>query len=287
MKLGFLTWPLEGMEFDQILKWAHEAGFDCLGLSFWPEDLTETNELLDKYAIEAGSLGACLNYLTPDLAERERHVAQFRKTVDDAAALGVGTVDVFAGRDPQKSIEDNLPTFEQVFTDLLDYAEDKRIRVAIENCPMVQWPSGTNIAVSPETWERLFDLVPSPNLGLCFDPSHFIWQEMDYLGAVRAFGDRIFHVHAKDAEILEHELAVKGIWGQGWWRDRIPGFGDVDWPAFISTLREVGYDGCVDIEHEDRLFGFGGTPEDVKEGLLLSHSCLRPLIARIGRVGCA
>lgn len=278
MKLGFLTWCLSEMPLADILKWAQSVGFNCIGLSSWPDDLGRVKELLDQYDIEVSALGACRNYLIPDLAEREQHADFLRRAVDDAAALNVTTVDVFAGRDPEKTIEENLPAFKQVFTELVKYAEDRGVRLAIENCPMVQWPSGRNVAISPKVWEKLFDLVPSSNLGLCFDPSHLIWQGIDYLAAARRFGDKIFHVHAKDAEILQHQLAVKGIFGQGWWRDRIPGWGQVDWPAFISALREAGYDRGINIEHEDKLLGFGGSQEEVKKGLLLGYRHLRPLI---------
>ena len=278
MKLGFLTWCFPEMEFKEILKWAHEIGFNCLGLSTWPEDLSKVKDLLEKYEIEASVLGACLNYLTPDLAEREKHITQLKKTIDDARELKISTVDIFAGRDSSKTIEDNLPSFKKVFTPLVKYAEDKGVKLAIENCPMLKWPSGTNIAISPSVWEKIFNLIPSDILGLCFDPSHFIWQGIDYIKAMKKFGTKIFHVHAKDAEVLKDKLAIEGIFGEGWWRDRIPGWGEVDWQAFITALRKVGYNGGINIEHEDKIFGFGKSEEEVKEGLLLGFNYLKPLI---------
>ncbi|MDP6381002.1 MAG: sugar phosphate isomerase/epimerase, partial [Phycisphaerae bacterium] len=116
--------------------------------------------------------------------------------------------------------------------------------------------------------------VPSAALGLEFDPSHFVWQGMDYLAAVRKFASRIHHVHAKDTEVLSDVLLREGIFSRGWWRYRIPGFGEVDWPAFISTLKEVGYDGAVTVENEDPVFS-GSRSLD---GIRLGYNHLRPLI---------
>lgn len=123
---------------------------------------------------------------------------------------------------------------------------------------------GENIAFSPEIWRRLFELVPSSYLGLELDPSHCVWQGIDYVKAVREFGSRIFHVHAKDMEVRRDILADTGIYGMaltrqpglghGWWRARAPGWGEVDWARFITALIEVGYPGNLDIEHEDDVF---------------------------------
>ena len=85
------------------------------------------------------------------------------------------------------------------------HAEDKKIKIGIENCPMLftsdEWPGGKNLATTPAIWRRMFSDISSPNFGLNFDPSHMIWQQMDYIQPLMEFKDRIFHVHAKDARI--------------------------------------------------------------------------------------
>jgi sugar phosphate isomerase/epimerase len=118
--------------------------------------------------------------------------------------------------------------------------------------------------------------------------------------AVRDFGDRIFHVHAKDTEIDYKRRAYQGTFGQaigavpglgnGWWRFRTPGWGEVDWVRFISALVEIGYTGNLDIEHEDEVFAAGalaaiGSEADIVEtlgrernGLVLGHRFLATLI---------
>jgi sugar phosphate isomerase/epimerase len=120
----------------------------------------------------------------------------------------------------------------------------------------------------------MFEAVPSDALGLEFDPSHLVWQQIDYLDALYHFRDRIYHVHAKDTEIVPSVLAKVGIFGSGWWRYRIPGLGIVDWSAFLSALYEIGYDGGVAIEHEDPVF----TGERFEMGLVLGYNTLAPLI---------
>ena len=74
-----------------------------------------------------------------------------------------------------------------------------------------EWPGGKNLAHSPAVWRRMFEDIPSANFGLNFDPSHFVWQHMDYLQALREFAPRIFHVHAKDARIDRDRLNEVGI----------------------------------------------------------------------------
>jgi sugar phosphate isomerase/epimerase len=106
---------------------------------------------------------------------------------------------------------------------------------------------------------------------------------MDYLQAVKAFGKRIFHVHVKDCEILEDKLAVEGILGHGWWRYRMPGWGEVNWPAFLSALMEAGFKGDLNLEHEDHLFGFDDlahSAEKVKTGLLAGQKYLSQYLVK-------
>jgi sugar phosphate isomerase/epimerase len=124
----------------------------------------------------------------------------------------------------------------------------------------------------------MFDIVPDPNFGLNFDPSHLVWQMIDYCRAVREFGERIFHVHAKDLEIDRDGLYEHGVMslGMGWQVPRLPGLGEVRWAEFFAALYAAGYDGAVCIEHEDR--GFEKTEELVKRGFLIARDVLRPYL---------
>jgi sugar phosphate isomerase/epimerase len=117
----------------------------------------------------------------------------------------------------------------------------------------------------------MFALVEADNFGLNFDPSHLLWQDIDYLHAVEVFGPRIFHTHAKDTEIMQRRRAWVGNQASGWWRYVIPGLGAVDWGAYIACLRRVGYNGVLSIEHEDSAVGR-------EEGFMIAARYLRQFV---------
>jgi sugar phosphate isomerase/epimerase len=273
MRLGFYTNYTK-----DIATFAHRVGFRSMELSAWPSSninadqitdnrIVEIKKDLDEKDIEISALGYYPNFLDPDptlAAEARRY---FYKVLDVAARMNVRVVCTFVGRDPDKSVIDNIPMFKEVFSPFCDEAEKRGLRIAIENCPMMDRfrLRGENIAFSPEVWDEMYKVVPSKALGIEIDPSHMVWQGIDYIKAIYDYGDRIFHVHAKDMEINRKVLARVGILGQcfgetiglghGWWRARTPGWGEVDWPKFITALLEVNYNNNVDIEHEDDVFG--------------------------------
>jgi len=175
------------------------------------------------------------------------------KVVEAAAVLDVPVVCTMAGgpvrgKDKKKSLREDFP---RVFQPLVDKAKEHGLKIAMEN-----W-FATNLQ-GLDHFQTAFDAVPDKTLGLNFDPSHLFWQQIDYLQAVRRFGERIHHTHAKDTEVLDFKLREVGVLGQGWWRYRIPGWGSVNWSAYLTALKEIGYDNVLSIEHEDPFFG----PED-------------------------
>lgn len=272
MRIGFYT-----NYTPQIAAFAERIGFRSLELSAWPHsslnpdkvtksELSAMRKDLEARDIELSALGYYPNYLAPDAHEAQEALRYLGKVVDLAGDIGVPVVATFAGRNPELSVEDNLPAFKETFSRICEQAERRNVKIALENCPMMNRFSmkGENIAFSPEIWRVLFQLVPSANLGLELDPSHCVWQGIDYVKAVKEFGPKIFHVHAKDMEIRRDLLADSGIYGvaltrfaglgHGWWRARTPGWGEVDWAKLITALIEVGYKGNLDIEHEDDVF---------------------------------
>ena len=102
-------------------------------------------------------------------------------------------MNTFVGRDWTKSVDDNWPRFLEVWRPLVAFAEEQGVRIGIENCPMFftgdEWPGGKNLATRPAIWRRMFAEIPSPNFGLNYDPSHLVWQQMDYLKPLREFAD--------------------------------------------------------------------------------------------------
>ena len=188
-------------------------------------------------------------------------VGDHRKRVIAAAEmLNVPIVGTFVGRDQHKTIEENFGDFEKVWPPLVKFANDHGVKIAIENCPMIfsndEWPGGLNLATTPAIWRRMWEIIPDASFGLNLDPSHLVWQMIDYVRMVYDFGPRILHVHAKDMRIDREQLYQRGVLslGMGWQIPRLPGLGEVKWDRFISALYAVGYDYVVSIEHEDRAF---------------------------------
>jgi len=298
MKIGFLTAVLSEIPLDEVLRWAGRNGFSAVELhcDLQPEgplylpgalNVARVDQasaqglhgLAAECGVEISCLTRCLNMLDADPERRRANLDLARRIVEAAALLNVDVVSSFAGRDLTRPVDDNLGLFADVFAPLCSEAAARGVRIAIENSPFIGGPAGDqvqNIAFSPRVWRRMFQAVP--DLGLNFDPSHLYWMGVDYLAALREFAGHVFHVHLKDTEILDSELADGGVLGMRprWWRFRIPGFGRIDWPAFVSMLHETGYSGALSIEHEDPVFR--ASLEMKQQGLLIGRRRIEPLL---------
>ena len=303
MKLGLMSAALPKMSLEQLAEWASGNGFQMLEVACWPPgkaerryagvthiDVTDLSnreaakiqETLKKYELEISSLAYYPNPLHPDPGHRAVVVDHLKKVIHAAGLLHVPVVGTFVGRDKTRTLEENWEMFGKVWPGIVKYAGEHGVKVAIENCPMIfsndEWPGGDNLAVSPSVWRKMFEMIPDSNFGLNLDPSHLIWQFIDYVRAVYDFKDRIYHVHAKDLRIDYEQLYQRGVTslGMGWQIPRLPGLGDVDWGKFISALYGAGYDYVISIEHEDR--AFEKTEDLVKRGFLLSRDVLMPYV---------
>jgi sugar phosphate isomerase/epimerase len=294
MKIGFSSLVgVEPMPFPDLVRWASENGLEAIevnvGSNYGPiggadypghldiakiarEGPGEIPELMSRYGVELVSLAPMVNLLTADLAKQESRIAEFRTTIDACVQLGVGTVVTFTGSafgmnfyglpgvgegHSSNRVRDNLGIFRDVYGPLAEYAEQRGVRIAFETAG--RGGGEGNLAHNPELWDAMFETVPSPALGLSFDPSHLVWLQIPNVAdVIREFGKRIYHFDAKDTEILSTRLARQGILGNGWWRYRLPGLGALDWKAIFSALGDVGYDGIISIENEDPLCP--GTP---------------------------
>jgi sugar phosphate isomerase/epimerase len=198
-----------------------------------------------------------LNLLHPDDNERNAMIAYARDLIDISARLGVGLVSMFAGRDPEKSVEDNIPRFREVFTPLAEYAGERDVKIAFENCPLFEeFPyRGRNIAYAPDIWDMMFDAVPAANLGIEYDTAHPVWLMQDLDKIIFDYADRIFHIHLKDCHVDRNRLHSQSIYGHGWWTYETPGDGDINWERFFDSLRQIGYTGdwTFDLKGSTRL----------------------------------
>jgi sugar phosphate isomerase/epimerase len=300
MQLGFVSAILPELRLEEVLAFAAGEGFSTVEIMCWPvgkaerrfagvthidaatlskADAAEVNALSQQHGVSISALGYYPNVLDPDPVAAKRTAEHLRKVIAAAALLGLKHVNTFIGRDWTRSVDENWPRMLKVWRPLVQLAEDHGILIGIENCPMLfsgdQWPGGKNLAVSPVIWRGLFNDIPSPNLGLNYDPSHFALQFMDPISPLREFRSKLFHLHAKDVEIDFARLNECGIFATPlqWHRPRIPGFGRIDWPRFMAELTAVGYNGPVCIEVEDDTFGHTLTGR--KRALLVARNVLR------------
>ena len=301
MKLGLLTAAFPDSSLAEVAEWAAASGFETLEVACWPAgagaerryagvshidvdslDPAAVHDLFARHGLSISALAYYPNNLDPDPQHREAVNEHLRKVVVAAERLDVPVVATFAGRDPRRSEPESFEEFRRVWPPLVRFAGERGVRIAIENCPMIfsydEWPGGTNLAYSPALWRAMFEAVPDENFGLNLDPSHLVWQFIDYERAVYDFGERIFHVHAKDMEVNREGLYQHGVMskGIGWQTPRLPGLGEVQWDRFVAALYAVGYDYVISVEHEDR--AFEGSDELVKRGFEIAREALRPYV---------
>jgi sugar phosphate isomerase/epimerase len=303
MKIGIMSAAFPTLTFEEVMSFASENGFQTLEVACWPageakdrkyggvvhidvESLTpekavEIRGMLRERGIEITALGYYPNPLHSDLAHREHVIGHLKKVIVGAERLGVGVVGTLVGRSSnverygrvwKDAIEYSFEEFTKVWPEIVRFAADHDVRIATEHCPMLwhdTWPEGDNLPYSPAIMRRMFEILPDENFGIMYDPSHFIWQKIDYIRFIYDFKDRIFGVHAKDMAIDEEMFYQDGVLGCGinWQIPRIPGKGLVDWQRLIQALYNIGYDGALNIEHEDS--NWEGSDDLVKRGFLL------------------
>ena len=300
MQLGFVSAILPDLSLEEVFATASDIGYECVEVMCWPPgkatrryagithiDVTALSEasigsiaeLSAKYNVSISGLGYYPNALSPDGQEASQACDHLLAVIDATAQLGLTRMNTFIGRDWTKSVDDNWPQFLETWTPIIRHAEERGVKVGIENCPMFftndEWPGGKNLARSPAIWRRMFEDIPSENFGLNYDPSHMIFQQMDYLRPLREFSDRIFHVHAKDVRVDQHRLDEVGILANPneYHTPKLPGMGAVDWGDFFSVLSSTGYRGPVCVEVEDR--AYEGSIESCQLALIQSHTFLR------------
>ena len=297
MKLGFVSAILDQSNYEEMMDIASDLGFECVEVACWPqgkaerryagvshidaervlEDDAYAKHILDYAAekkVEISSLAFYPNTLDPDLEKRQASVDHLMALIKASAKLGINMVTSFIGRDQTKTVEENLEIVKEVWPPIIKLAEEQGVKVAIENCPMLfgpdQWPGGQNLMTTPANWKKVFEILPSDNFGINYDPSHFVWQMIDYIKPIYEFKDKIFHVHYKDIKIYPDKLQEVGIMGYPleFMSPKLPGYGDVDWGKYVSALTDIGYDGYTCIEVEDKYFE--GSQEKVLDSLKLS-----------------
>ena len=303
MKLGVVSAIYDGWSFEEMIDETARIGLSCTEVACWPQGKAErryagvshidvdntsadyVNYIKDycaKKDVEISSLAFYPNAMDADLDKRNANIEHLKKVIAMSALLGVNMVTTFIGRDQNKTIEENIEIFKEVWPDIIRFAEQKGVKVAIENCPMLfgadQWPGGQNLFTTPKLWREMFGIIKSDNFGINYDPSHFVWQQIDYIAPVYEFKNKIFHAHCKDIKLYRDKLNDVGVMAYPleFMSPKLPGLGDVDWGQYISALTDIGYDSFVCIEVEDK--AFEGSREKIAQSVELSARYLRQYV---------
>ncbi len=303
MKLGIVSAIYDGFTFEEMIDHAAACGYECVEVACWLQgkaerryagvshiDVDNTSEEYLSYIkdycagknITISSLAFYPNTMDGDLTKRAANIAHLKKVIHMSALLGVNMVTTFIGRDQTKSVEENLDLVRELWPPIIRLAEEEGVKIAIENCPMLfgkeQWPGGQNLFTTPKLWREIFRILPSENLGINYDPSHFVWQHIDYVKPIYEFADKIFHVHFKDIKLFHDKLDDVGIMAYPleFMSPKLPGLGDVNWGRYVSALTDIGYDGCACVEVEDK--AFEGSREKILDSVILSYRYMKQYV---------
>lgn len=303
MQLGFVTAILHDLSLEEVLNFAKAEGYDCVEVMCWPvgkaarryagvthidvdnfrkAESKRIKSMTEDIGVSISGLGYYPNPLSADEAANKLYLAHIKKVIKAASLLEINQMNTFIGRDPRKTVDENWPQFRKTWKPIIKFAEKYGVRIGIENCPMLftndEWPGGKNLATTPAIWQRMFEEIKSDYFGLNYDPSHMIWQQMNYLLPMKNFSSKLFHIHAKDVRIDRERLDQVGIMATPleYHVPKLPGLGEVNWGKFFSVLSDTGYDGAVCVEVEDR--SYEGTLESRKASLRQAATYLRQFI---------
>lgn len=303
LNLGFVSAILPEYSLEEVITFASDHDFSCLEVMCWPKGkaerryagvthldldhlteqrIREIKSLLFQTGITFSGLGYYPNPLDPDPLVGEFHLNHLKKMITAAQRLSVPVVNTFIGRDPSKTIEYNLDLFAERWPEVIQFAAEAGVKIAIENCPMLftsdEWPGGKNLAISPAVWDRMFSIIPDPHFGLNYDPSHLVWMQMDEIQPIYDYAERLHHIHIKDAKVFQDQLNRHGIlaYPLDFHSPKLPGLGDVRWRDFFSALTTVGYRGPVCIEVEDK--AYEGSIEEIHLAIRTSRNYVQQFL---------
>ena len=273
--LGMLIPPRMGdQEIATVAAWARETGLDALDL---PPDFAAGAQACRAQGLRIGTVAgrSVSQTLSPDDSTREQAVAALTRQIHEMADAEARVLFMcLVPEDRAQPVARSLALFAETFPRIAAACEEAGVRIALEGWPG-PGPSYPTLGYTPVVWRRMFAAVPSPALGLCYDPSHLVRLGIDYLRVLGEFADRIHHCHGKDTELLPearylygHRAALLDTpppFSEGPWRYCVPGDGAVDWAKVAYALEQAGYDGCVCIELEDARYG--GTAEREQQGI--------------------
>lgn len=304
LDLGFASAILPNKSLEEVLDFAHQHGFACVEIMCWPSQNADTRryagvshiavdslseaELLTlktkiaSHPVKISALGYYPNPMDPDEKLAIFYREHIKKIIRAAAILGIERVNTFIGRDYHKNVAYNVEKFREVWPEIIALADQFHIKIGIENCPMFftddEWPGGKNLATTPKIWDQLFSIIPSTNFGLNYDPSHMVFQMMDYLYPIYHYKEKLHHIHLKDVKINRDQLNRVGILANPleFHTPKLPGLGEINWGNFISALNDVRYRGPIVIEVEDK--AYEGSDSDIEKAILTARNHIKQFL---------
>lgn len=256
-----------------LLEWAKAIELEVIDIRASDAE-TAGQSVLDA-GLRIGSVDVPDNrgMISPDKGKRKAAIEKNAELVRACAKLGpINYFLVMLPEDPALPRAENFGYMVESFGELAPVLEQNNAKLVIEG-----WPGPGALCCTPEGYRAFFKEVPSPAMGVNYDPSHLIRMRIDHIRFLREFGDRVFHMHGKDTEMLDEQLYEYGseqppTFGKPMafagmtWRYTIPGHGVSHWVDIFRILQEMGYKGAVSIELEDAYFH--REPEAEKLGIL-------------------
>jgi sugar phosphate isomerase/epimerase len=246
------------------------------------DEIVKVKDSISRAGLEVSALGISVNHTAPDPAERARINEYVGKVIVLAGKMGVPYIATMSGNMPGRRFQEQVDEIVKVYNEkYFPLCQQHKVRILWE-----PYPEGANIATGPIGYDALFKAFGnSPYVGIQYDASHLIRQFMDPIQCMRDYMDEIYNMHLKDTEIFWPTLRRCGINPPSrtrWWRYRIPGYGEVKWPEVFTVLMDSGYEGSMNIEHEDETYGRplpdGNFSEEYKTGFRMGLRYLRQYV---------
>ncbi len=261
-----------------LLSWAKESRFGVIDIGR-DGDMVASEIRAAGMRVGSADLKEWAGMISPDPAKRSAAIETNTAYVERCAAAGVRNFFVvMIPEDRALPRSENFGYMIESYSALAPVLERHDAHIVIEG-----WPGPGALCCTPETLRALFEHIPSPSMGINYDPSHLVRMGIDSLRFLREFAPRVHHVHGKDTALLADSLYLLGSeqpptfvslpgWGGNHWRYTIPGHGVVPWTEVFGILDQLGYRGCVSVELED--LNFNGREDTEKSGLVASRSYL-------------
>jgi len=259
-------------DINNLIAWAKTSELEAI-------DLGKDANVVGQNVLDAGlrigsvDLRETKGMISPDRTTREKAIEDNVEFIHECSALGqVNFFLVMLPEKPELPRAENFGYMVESFSELAPILEKYEARIVIEG-----WPGPGALCCTPEGYRSLFAAIPSKAMGVNYDPSHLLRMGIDPLRFLREFGDRVYHVHGKDTEILAENQYEYGTeqpatfykpvaFGGAAWRYTIPGHGITRWVEVMNILKEKGYQGGVSIELEDA--NFNGATDTEQQGIL-------------------